>query len=73
MIYLFCGDDSKKKNSAYGEFINSISKNAEVFSVSRNNFDKIQIESLYKFIFKKIHYYFSKYFRLRRAKEFYFR
>ena len=47
MIYLFCGDDSKKKNSAYGEFINSISKNAEIFSVSRNNFDKIQIESLY--------------------------
>jgi DNA polymerase III delta subunit len=53
MIYLFCGDDTKKKNATYEEFINSlpaqagIPKETEVFSISRNNFDKTQIESLY--------------------------
>ena len=47
MIYLFCGDDTKKKFSAYEGFVNSLPKNTEIFSVSRNNFDKVQIESLY--------------------------
>ncbi len=47
MIYLFSGDDTKKKNVIYEEFINSLPKNAEIFSFSRNNFDKVQIESLY--------------------------
>jgi len=47
MIYLFCGDDSKKKNTTYEEFISSLSQNVEIFPISRNNFDKIQIESLY--------------------------
>ena len=47
MIYLFCGDDSSKKNATYEGFINSLSKETETFFISRNNFDKIQIESLY--------------------------
>jgi len=47
MIYLFCGDDSKKKNIAYEDFVNSLPKNADIFYISRNNFDRIQLESLY--------------------------
>jgi len=47
MIYLFTGDDTKKKFSAYEKFINSIPSNADISSISRNNFDATQIESLY--------------------------
>jgi hypothetical protein len=47
MIYLFCGDDTKKKNAIYEEFINSLPKEAEIFYISRNNFDRTQTESLY--------------------------
>jgi hypothetical protein len=47
MIYLFCGDDSKNKNATYEDFLKSFSENTEIFSISRNNFDKVQIESLY--------------------------
>jgi hypothetical protein len=47
MIYLFCGDDIKKKNSACEQFIGSLKEGAEIFPISRNNFDSIQIESLY--------------------------
>src|SRR3989338_1605795 len=47
MIYLFAGDDSKNKHSVYAKFINSIKKGIEIFSVSRNDFNKTQIESFY--------------------------
>ncbi|MEK7190137.1 MAG: hypothetical protein AAB661_00015 [Patescibacteria group bacterium] len=53
MIYLFSGDDTKNKILNYEKFIKSppvragLAKNAETFSISRNNFNRMQIESLY--------------------------
>ncbi|MFA6300904.1 MAG: hypothetical protein WC609_00975 [Candidatus Paceibacterota bacterium] len=52
MIYLFSGDDAKNKIINYEKFIKSLPVQAgispeEVFFVNRNNFDPIQIESLY--------------------------
>ena len=47
MIYLFCGDDAKKKISGYENFLETIPKDAQTFFVSRNNFNPTQIESLY--------------------------
>lgn len=47
MIYLFSGDDSRNKLLAHERFLKSLPKGASMFPVSRNNFDRIQIESLY--------------------------
>jgi hypothetical protein len=47
MIYLFSGNDSNNKLKAYEKFIKSIPIGTETFSINRNNFDKMQIESLY--------------------------
>ena len=47
MIYLYTGDDTKNKLLAYEKFIKSVPKGQECFLVSRNNFNPVQIESLY--------------------------
>lgn len=47
MIYLFTGDDAKKKFQAYEKFVNTLSGKMEVFTFSRNNFDINQIEGFY--------------------------
>ena len=47
MIYLFTGDDTKKKNIAYEKFLKTLPKNVEVFSVNKNDFNPVQIESFY--------------------------
>jgi len=47
MIYLFYGDDMEKKLSVYEKFIKATPKNTETLFVSRNNFNEVQIESLY--------------------------
>jgi len=47
MIYLFAGDDVNNKRKAYENFLKSISKKIEILSVNRNNFNPMQIESLY--------------------------
>ena len=47
MIYLFSGDDTKTKYKNYEKFISTYPKEIEVFSISKNNFDRMQIESLY--------------------------
>ena len=47
MIYLFAGDDTKKKIENYEKFLKSLEKNLEVFSVNKNDFDPVQIESFY--------------------------
>ncbi|HEY4502829.1 MAG TPA: hypothetical protein VJC14_00105 [Candidatus Paceibacterota bacterium] len=47
MIYLFTGDDSKKKIVGYEAFMESLPEGLETFSISRNNFNKMEIESLY--------------------------
>ena len=47
MIYLFAGDDAQNKISAYEKFVKSIPKAVEIVSINRNNFNPMQIESLY--------------------------
>src|SRR3989344_3265142 len=47
MIYLFCGDDAKNKLLAYEKFLKTFSKEIGSFSFNRNNFNTMQIESLY--------------------------
>src|SRR3989344_2357105 len=47
MLYLFSGDDAKRKIIGYENFLKTIPESAEVLSVSRNSFEKAQIESLY--------------------------
>ena len=47
MIYLFSGDDAKNKILNYEKFLKASSVDVETFSISRNNFDQMQIESLY--------------------------
>ncbi len=47
MIYLFFGDDSKNRLSSYEKFIKSIPTGTEIFFISRNEFNPIQIESFY--------------------------
>src|SRR5688572_6681933 len=47
MIYLFAGDDVKKKHAAYIKFMKSEPKGTETFLISRNEFNKSQIESFY--------------------------
>ncbi len=47
MIYLFSGDDTKTKYKNYEKFVETASKGIEGFFINRNNFDRIQIESLY--------------------------
>ncbi len=47
MIYLFTGDDVKNKLISYEKFIKSLPKGAEIVPISRNDFNRMQIESLY--------------------------
>lgn len=47
MIYLFAGDDFKKKNIALENFVKSLPFDMAAFAFSRNNFDPDQVESLY--------------------------
>lgn len=47
MIYLFAGDDTKKKVLVYEKFINSFPQGHEVFFINKNDFDKNQIENFY--------------------------
>jgi len=47
MIYLFTGDDAKKKIEAYEKFLNSVAKGTEIFTVSHNDFNEMEIESFY--------------------------
>ena len=47
MIYLFTGDDAKNKILSSEKFIKSIPKSTEVFFISRNDFNPVQIESFY--------------------------
>jgi hypothetical protein len=47
MIYLFTGDDAKTKRSAYEKFLRSLSNKPDLLFINRNNFNKLQVESLY--------------------------
>lgn len=62
MIYLFSGDDTKKKFGAFEKFIKSLPKDTEKFFINRKEFDPTQIESLYSgsaLFFKKCAVIFS--------------
>ena len=45
MIYLFTGDDFKKKNEAYEKYLKTISKSVEVVQIGKNDFEENQFES----------------------------
>lgn len=47
MIYIFSGDDTKKKLQNYEKFIKAIPASVEKFSINKNDFDPTQIESFY--------------------------
>lgn len=47
MLYLFTGDDTKKKTLSYEKFIASLPSDAETFFINRNDFNPLQIESFY--------------------------
>lgn len=47
MLYLFSGDDAKNKILNYEKFIKSLPGSTETFSISRNSFNPVQIESFY--------------------------
>jgi len=46
MLYLFAGDDAKKKLASLDKFLASL-KETEILTVSRNNFSEEEIQSLY--------------------------
>lgn len=47
MIYLFTGDNAEKKVQAFEKFVLSASKGVDVFNINKNDFDEMQVESLY--------------------------
>ncbi|OGI74164.1 hypothetical protein A3D42_01795 [Candidatus Nomurabacteria bacterium RIFCSPHIGHO2_02_FULL_41_18] len=47
MIYLFSGDDTSKKLSAFEKFMKSLPVGVEILKFYRNNFNSGEIESLY--------------------------
>ena len=47
MIYFFGGDNTEQKLASYEKFIKAIPVSTETFFINRNDFDRIQIESLY--------------------------
>lgn len=62
MIYLFSGDDTKKKLIAYEKFLKSIPISTEKFYINRNDFNPNQVESFYSgsgLFFKKSAIIFS--------------
>lgn len=48
MIYLFSGDDIKKKRFSYENFIKSIPKEIETFFINKNDFSPMEVESFYR-------------------------
>ncbi len=47
MIYLFTGDDTRKKHLSYERFVKAKSAQTETLFINRNNFNKMELESLY--------------------------
>ena len=73
MIYLFSGDDSKNKIKSYENFVESVSKEMDVFYVSKNDFNPTQIESFYSgsgLFFKKCTVVFSNVLELESIRDF---
>ncbi|MEK7564534.1 MAG: hypothetical protein AAB510_03155 [Patescibacteria group bacterium] len=73
MIYLFAGDDFKKKHDAYDRFVKSIPGDVPVFSINRNNFNPLELESFYSgsgLFFKKCVVIFSGIFERKELEDF---
>ena len=73
MIYLFAGDDTENKLSAYEEFIKSVSKDTEILKFNRNDFNRDQIESFYSgsgLFSKKSLIVFSNFFEYEETRNF---
>ncbi|MEI7810006.1 MAG: hypothetical protein WCI41_00390 [bacterium] len=47
MIYLFSGDDAKNKRASYEKFLKSVQNGLEIFSINKNDFNQIQVESFF--------------------------
>lgn len=73
MIYLFSGDDTKKKINSYDKFIESLPLGIETFSIIKNDFDPVQIESFYSsfgLFFDKCVVFFDNIFEREEIKDF---
>ncbi len=73
MIYLFAGEDTKKKISAYENFLKSQPKGEEVFNIDRKDFDQMAVESLYSgngLFFSKCRVIFNNVFESEEVKSF---
>ena len=73
MIYLFAGDDTKKKLTAYENFLKTLKKEVEVFSINKNDFNEGQIENFYSgsgLFFKKCAVIFLNVFEKEEAHDF---
>ena len=47
MIYLFAGEDTKKKLAIYEKFLKTLPKEVEIFFINKNDFNPVQTESFY--------------------------
>lgn len=47
MLYLFAGDDTKKKLASYEAFLKVLSREVEIFFINKNDFDPVQLQSFY--------------------------
>jgi hypothetical protein len=73
MLYLFSGDDVKNKILNYEKFIKSLPAGTETFFINRNDFNKMQIESLYSgsgLFFTKSAVVFSNIFEYEETRDF---
>ncbi|MCC7160678.1 hypothetical protein IT399_03090 [Candidatus Nomurabacteria bacterium] len=73
MIYLFSGDDAKNKIINYEKFIKTLPSEIEILSINRNNFDRMQVQSLYSgsgLFFAKSAIIFSGVFDYEETREF---
>ena len=73
MIYLFAGDDTERKVADYERLTSEMSEGVEVFSFTKNDFNPMQIESLYSgqgLFFSRCSVIFSNVFESKDAKEF---
>ncbi len=73
MIYLFTGDDTKKKINFYESFLKTLAGNLEVFHINKNDFNPVQVESFYSgagLFFSKCIVVFSDVFGKEEARDF---
>lgn len=75
MLFIFLGDDVKKRNEAFERFSLSLSKNLETFSIGSSNFNAEQIESFSEgsgLFFNKSVLFFDHILEKEEAREFLF-